>query len=106
MTLDAKLQVGAAGKIVGRSETKHKLRKESVKDKKGKGALAGVTIDVGSGKGIQEQIRDALTLNAVRVIDLFRDWDDDGDGRVSKKEFRKAMKMLGISPSPSPNPNP
>ena len=69
--LDAKLQAGAAGKILGRSETKHKLRKDSVKDKKGKGALAGVTIEGGSGKGIQEQIRDALTHNAVRVIDLF-----------------------------------
>jgi len=94
--LDAKLQAGAAGKILGRSETKHKLRKDSVKDKKGKGALAGVTIEVGSGKGIQEQIRDALTHNAVRVIDLFHSWDEDGDGTVSKKEFRKALPMLGI----------
>jgi len=22
----------------------------------------------------------------VRVIDLFRDWDDNGDGKVSKKD--------------------
>ena len=45
---------------------------------------------------VQEQLRQILIDNAVRVIDLFRDWDDDGDGRVSKKEFRKAMKMLGM----------
>ena len=32
----------------------------------------------------------------VRVIDLFREWDEDGDGTVSKKEFRKALPMLGI----------
>ena len=32
----------------------------------------------------------------VRVIDLFREWDEDGDGTVSKKEFRKAMPLLGF----------
>jgi Ca2+-binding EF-hand superfamily protein len=32
----------------------------------------------------------------VRVIDLFREWDEDGSGTVSKKEFRKAMPMLGL----------
>ena len=37
-----------------------------------------------------------LTTNAVRVIDLFREWDEDGDGVVSKKEFRKAMPLLGL----------
>ena len=37
-----------------------------------------------------------LTTNAVRVIDLFREWDEDGDGVVSKKEFRRAMPMLGL----------
>ena len=29
-------------------------------------------------------------------MDLFREWDEDGDGEVSKKEFRKAMPLLGI----------
>ena len=32
----------------------------------------------------------------VRVIDLFREWDEDGDGTISKKEFRKAMPLLGF----------
>ena len=31
-----------------------------------------------------------------RVIDLFREWDSDGDGKISKKEFRRAMPMLGF----------
>ena len=62
----------------------------------------------------------ALTRSQVRVIDLFREWDEDGDGTVSKKEFRKAMPLLGLevpkkeidalfpnpNPNPSPNPNP
>ena len=42
------------------------------------------------------QLRDALTTNMVRVIDLFREWDDDNSGSVSKKEFRKAMPMMGL----------
>ena len=42
------------------------------------------------------QIRDALSKNAVRVIDLFRDWDDDESGAVSKKEFRHAMRQFGL----------
>ena len=45
------------------------------------------------------QLRDILSKNAVRVIDLFREWDEDGDGTVSKKEFRKAMKFLGVDAS-------
>ena len=43
-----------------------------------------------SDKTVAEQLRDALSKAAVRVIDLFRDWDDDQSGTVSKKEFRKA----------------
>jgi Ca2+-binding EF-hand superfamily protein len=42
------------------------------------------------------QIREALSKHAVRVIDLFREWDDDESGSVSKKEFRQAMNLLGL----------
>ena len=48
------------------------------------------------------QLRNMLSKNAVRVIDLFREWDEDGDGTVSKKEFRKAMPLLGLEVSPPP----
>ena len=45
------------------------------------------------------QIRDYLSKKAVRVIDLFHEWDDDGTGNISKAEFRKAMKALGLDVS-------
>ena len=45
---------------------------------------------------VAEQLKQALSKNAGRVIDLFREWDTDGDGQVSKKEFRRAMPMLGL----------
>ena len=38
-----------------------------------------------------------LTQNAVRVVDLFREWDDNGDGLVSKKEFGKALRAIGVT---------
>ena len=45
---------------------------------------------------MQSQLRDVLVKNAVRVVDLFRDWDENGDGTVDKREFRKAMAALGV----------
>ena len=43
-----------------------------------------------------EQIRDALQANAARVIDLFREFDENGDGEISLQEFERAMPMLGV----------
>ena len=40
------------------------------------------------------QLRDALSKAAVRVIDLFREWDDDNNGRVSREEFHRAMREM------------
>ena len=31
------------------------------------------------------------------MIDLFKEWDEDSDGTVSKAEFRKAMPILGLA---------
>ena len=48
------------------------------------------------GMPISEQLGLALKKNAARVIDLFRQWDTDGDGEVSREEFHKAMPKLGL----------
>ena len=79
MKLDKKLLAGGAGAIELKSQTKHAIRKDKVSDKKGKMALAGVKIDYESDVPVQDQIRDALTKNSVRVIDLFKSWDEDGE---------------------------
>merc|ERR1712216_263754 len=42
------------------------------------------------------QLAQALRTHATRVLDLFRDWDDDGNGEISRKEFHKAMPALGL----------
>ena len=51
-------------------------------------SVLSLDIDEASQKGVAEQIREALAANAVRVVDLFREWDADRSGSVSKKEFR------------------
>ena len=47
------------------------------------------------GPTVAEQLRDILCDNAVRVIDLFRDWDVDQSGTISKLEFRRSVAALG-----------
>ena len=45
---------------------------------------------------ISQQLAGALKKNSARVLDLFRSWDADGDGEVSRKEFHRAMPALGL----------
>ena len=65
------------------------------KHKGGSKMLRGELFTDGN-KSVQEQLRDALVANSMRVIDLFLEWDEDGDGEVDRKEFHKAMPMLGL----------
>ena len=66
--------------------------------KKTKTSVLG-NLDLDESQGalpVSEQISKALQANAVRVLDLFREWDTDGDGDISRKEFHKAMPALGL----------
>lgn len=45
---------------------------------------------------IRFSLRDALARASARVIDLLREWDDDGNGAVDRKEFRRAVQALGF----------
>ena len=47
------------------------------------------------GGSIADQLTSILAENQVKLIDLFREWDEDGDGAISAKEFRKAVAALG-----------
>ena len=50
-------------------------------------------------ESVHVQLRKALTANFARVMDLFRIWDTDGNGLVSLREFRKAIRALRLSAS-------
>jgi len=61
-------------------------------------ALAGIAIDTSGNSGsVQRQLRQALDKNWARVTDLFESWDDDESGKVSRAEFFKAMRHLGLA---------
>ena len=92
---DPLMQPGAVG--LGRTGVKHKLRRKDSSEKLKGTKLRNVHIDLASDKSVQEQLRDILTANAVRVVDLFREWDEDGDGTVSRKEFGKALRAMGVA---------
>ena len=49
-----------------------------------------------AGVSVQEQLRKILTDNQIKLIDLFREWDDDGNGALDKFEFRKAVAAMGF----------
>ena len=46
-------------------------------------------------KSIPEQLVELLKEHSVKLIDLFREWDDDGNGALDKKEMRRAVAALG-----------
>ena len=54
-----------------------------------------VRLEASDHRSVQEQLFDALTKHSVKLIDLFREWDDDGNGGLDKKEFRAAVAALG-----------
>ena len=45
------------------------------------------------------QLRDAMTASLERVIDMFRRWDADESGRISRREFHQAAAALGVRAS-------
>ena len=54
-----------------------------------------VKLDESSDKSLNEQLHDILAANNAKLIDLFREWDDDGYGALNKKELRQAVAALG-----------
>ena len=80
-----------------RRKSRGRISEFKGKEAKRKMLLRGFDVDEDSDKSVAEQLRDALSKSAVRVVDLFKDWDTDGNGKVSKEEFHKAMGILGFS---------
>ena len=81
---------------VERAPSPPKVEDDEEKQKRNrKGGILG-EVDFDESLPLAPQIREALQKHAIRVLDLFREWDANGDGQISKKEFRKAMPMLGM----------
>ena len=54
-----------------------------------------VTLEPSKDLSVQEQLSNILKEHSVKLIDLFREWDDDGNGALDKKELRQAIAALG-----------
>ena len=54
----------------------------------------GVDIELDGDMSVTQQLMEALSENMTRVVELFKSWDENLDGRITKKEFRRAMKVL------------
>lgn len=50
---------------------------------------------------VQIQLKGILRANMMRLTDLFRRWDSDGNGRIDKREFREAIGALGYDAPPA-----
>ena len=62
--------------------------------------LGGLDLDEAALHSLPGQIKGAMQASLVRVVDLFRQFDDDRDGRISFDEFGKAMGELGLDVLP------
>ena len=62
--------------------------------------LRHTALSVESDVPLIEQLTVALAANWGRVTDLFKEWDADGSGTVSPKEFRQAMEAIGLGEHP------
>lgn len=59
--------------------------------------LSGVDLDESPGAPpIGEQLKIALSINSVRIISLFKSWDNDGDGIISLDELETGLRSLGL----------
>ena len=68
------------------TSSRHALRKEKSKRAS---ALGNIDLEESdTGRPVQEQLRDILSKNAVRIIDLFREWDEDGNGKITRNHLR------------------
>mmetsp|Transcript_39771 Transcript_39771/g.109517 ORF Transcript_39771/g.109517 Transcript_39771/m.109517 type:complete len:420 (+) Transcript_39771:2-1261(+) len=67
-------------------------------------SLAAVYSAADSGskrEAVQSMLRDSLVLQANRVMNLFQGWDANGDGIISRDEFRTGVSELGVVAPPA-----
>ena len=96
--IDAALKPGALGEIKLDAKNKFALRGGVLRE--GVSGVFGAQSKLIVGEGappVEEQLRNHLAKHLARVLDLFREWDEDADGTVSKREFRQCMSVLGLS---------
>ena len=75
------------------------LRRKKI-NKQDANLLQSLDIDEAHLDRLPGQLKEALGRESVRVLDLFRQFDDDASGSISRAEFSKAMGELGLKVGP------
>ena len=94
VSLDTSLQPGALGDIQVEAANRIALRKGEPGSTSS--CVVGGLGVVAETSDVKSQLAEALTKRVARVRDLFSEWDVDGSGTVDKKEFYRALRMLGV----------
>lgn len=95
-TLDKTLDAGSAGPIELSAKNAKSTKREAGHKSKMKKLLEMKAIRDGF-MSPEDALRLALNENAVRVMDLFRDWDINGDGHIDKHEFVTGVNHFGFA---------
>ena len=102
--IDPKLKAGGAGEIVLTAENKVDINERAAARKaekerldKGGGFVTKEGSEFASEEEVAKHVVSVLAKDLPRVIDLFKTWDTEGDGLVSKKEFKRALAELGLA---------
>ena len=90
---DGRLQIDELQKVIWR---KPEVKSASVVQRAIWRKPGPVDMEASAPTKIQLQIKSALSANHVKVLDLFRQWDVNGDGKLEKEEFRNVVAILGI----------
>ena len=57
--------------------------------------LSSVDLDEGpDALPIPEQLKTALAINAVKILSLFNQWDEDGNGLINVLEFETGLRAV------------
>jgi len=86
--------------LKARAENSIAIRKALVKGSNVVGEMAHIGKDEDLSESIPNQIRAALQSKLTRVVDLFKQLDEDKSGKVSVFEFIKSMRLLGLEAPP------
>ena len=98
--LDSRLKAGAV-EFDRVASQRYKVRKEA-RSKPGANVLHGLVLgpaENGEDRDPEEVLTElgkALASKLGRIIDLFREWDEDGSGEIDKQEFCDAMESIGL----------
>ena len=97
--VDAKVLGGVAGEKALQAERNAKLKRTSKNAREGVGKIAREFDPAKAARAAEvlAQLKQLFAASPSRMLELFREIDESGDGMVSRKEFALAMRALGLS---------